>query len=122
MIKIISAGLGGFIGAILRYTLSSLIPKLSGYFPIATLIVNVLGGLSIGFLIGLSLKYTIAEEVKIFLIAGLLGGLTTFSTFSYETVNMFSQGQNTAALLNTGLNVILSFLGVYLGKALSAVF
>lgn len=56
--------------------------------------------------------------MKLFLTTGLIGGLTTFSTFSYETVELFSDGNYTTAAINIGLNVLLSLIGVIIGKSL----
>ncbi len=119
MQKILYVGIGGCIGAILRYLVSS---KISGsQIPLGTLFVNVLGG----FLIGLIMEVCISTEfispnMKLFLTTGILGGLTTFSTFSYETVRFFSDGDIKRGLLNICLNVVLCMGGVMLGQYVAA--
>ena len=95
--EILCVGLGGFIGAISRYLISMQASKFfTGRIPIGTLFVNILGGLLIGFILELNSKTNvISPQMKLFLTTGLMGGLTTFSTFSYETVGLFSDGTGT---------------------------
>lgn len=121
MQKLLFVGIGAFIGGCLRYLVSLYAPKLFGtHLPYGTLIVNVAGGILIGFIMGVSLTTDhISPEMKLFLTTGFMGGLTTFSTFSYETVNLLSEGKFLLGLWNTGLNVLLSFGGVMIGKYLS---
>ena len=112
--------LGGFIGAISRYLISMQASKFfTGRIPIGTLFVNILGGLLIGFILELNSKTNvISPQMKLFLTTGLMGGLTTFSTFSYETVGLFSDGSYISAMVNIILNVILSLIGVVIGKSI----
>lgn len=114
-------GFGGFIGACLRYIVSINSSKFSGSgFPLGTLIVNVIGGIMIGFIMELSQSSNIIhQDLKLFLTTGIMGGLTTFSTFSYETIAFFSDGSYALAFLNIGLNLFLSLVGVILGKYLT---
>lgn len=116
--EILFVGTGGFIGASLRYLISAHSAKVLGnQFPYGTLLVNVMGGILIGFILELALTTDIiSPDMKLFLTTGILGGLTTFSTFSYETMTFFTNGSYWVALLNTGLNLVLSFMGVVLGK------
>lgn len=118
MQNIFYVGIGGFIGASLRYVISINSSKLFGTeLPYGTLIVNVLGGILIGFIMEFSLTSDlISPSLKLFLTTGILGGLTTFSTFSYETISLFNDSRYVLAMLNTCLNLFLSFIGVVLGK------
>lgn len=118
--EILCVGLGGFIGAISRYLISMQASKFfTGRIPIGTLFVNILGGLLIGFILELNSKTNvISPQMKLFLTIGLMGGLTTFSTFSYETVGLFSDGSYISAMVNIILNVILSLIGVVIGKSI----
>jgi fluoride exporter len=118
MQNILCVGLGGFIGASLRYIISINSTKLFGaQFPYGTLIVNVVGGLLIGLIMELCITTNvISPSLKLFLVTGIIGGLTTFSTFSYETVSLFIEGSYTAGMLNTVLNLFLSIAGVIIGK------
>lgn len=124
MLNIIYVGFGGFIGASLRYLISQYTPYLFGTkLPYGTLIVNVIGGLLIGLIMELSLTTdAISPELRIFLTTGIMGGLTTFSTFSYETVNLFSNGSFILGTLNICLNLFLSLGGVLLGKFIVQIF
>jgi CrcB protein len=123
MQNIIWVGLGGFIGASLRYIISISSSKLfSSQLPYGTLIVNILGGLAIGLIMELSLTTDlISPSLKLFLITGIIGGLTTFSTFSYETVTLFIEGNYISGMLNTALNLFLSIAGVVIGKLISQI-
>jgi fluoride exporter len=120
MQNILCVGLGGFIGASLRYIISINSTKLFGaQFPYGTLIVNVIGGLFIGLIMELCITTNaISPSLKLFLVTGIIGGLTTFSTFSYETVTLFIEDNYVAGMLNTVLNLFLSIAGVVIGKSL----
>jgi CrcB protein len=85
-------------------------------FPLGTLLANVIAGVAIGFIIGLDISQA---KAKLFLTTGLLGGLSTFSAFSLETVTLFSEGKYFLGTLNVLLNLVLSLLGVVLGMFLA---
>jgi len=104
---ILAVGAGGFVGAVLRFLIATFVQKQSGLlFPVGTLSVNVLGSFIIGFL-ALYFENVVAPHQKALLVTGLLGALTTFSTFSLESVTMLQEGLWSRALLNIGLNVTL---------------
>ncbi len=117
-INIICVGCGGFLGAISRYIISIYTSKQFLFkIPLGTLIVNVLGGFLIGLIMELTIKNNfISPQLKLFLTTGIMGGLTTFSTFSYETIVLMKEGNILLAILNILLNLILSLLGVVLGN------
>ena len=117
-INIICVGCGGFLGAIYRYIISIYTSKQFLFkIPLGTLIVNVLGGFLIGLIMELTIKNNfISPQLKLFLTTGIMGGLTTFSTFSYETIVLIKEGNILLAILNILLNLILSLLGVVLGN------
>ncbi|MDD7754403.1 MAG: fluoride efflux transporter CrcB [Clostridiales bacterium] len=117
-INIICVGCGGFLGAISRYIISIYTSKQFLFkIPLGTLIVNVLGGFLIGLIMELTIKNNfISPQLKLFLTTGIMGGLTTFSTFSYETIVLIKEGNILLAILNILLNLILSLLGVVLGN------
>lgn len=120
-LNLIAVGIGGFLGSVARY-LTGLFFKntINPDFPVATLVVNVVGGFIIGFIMESTRESNkMDEKLKLFLTTGLMGGLTTFSTFSYETMKMFESGKVLAGGLNTVLNVALSLLGTYTGILLA---
>ena len=121
MLNLLLAGLGGFLGAAGRYGLSSLTQRWagSGYFPVGTLVVNVLGCLVMGVLVGLAeARGPFTPHVRVLVLTGVLGGFTTFSAFGFETVELFRVGQVGAGLLNVGLQLGLGLTAVWAGVML----
>ena len=115
---IIAVGMGGFLGAISRFSLSNGIQKIMGTsFPYGTLSVNVIGSFLIGFLV-LYFEQTLSPNQKLFAVTGLLGALTTFSTFSLETVQLLQQNLYVKALSNISLNILLCIFATVLGMML----
>jgi CrcB protein len=118
MVKnILLIGLGGFIGSVARFFVSRLnvyIDFLS--IPLGTLLVNIAGSFLIGFLTGIADKSAILTvEWRMFLMVGLCGGFTTFSTFSSENLMLLHTGQYLSIFLYTGLSILLGFSAVFLG-------
>ncbi|MGL4760469.1 MAG: fluoride efflux transporter CrcB [Sarcina sp.] len=116
-------GCGGFIGASLRYLISLWATKGIGPgFPFGTLIVNILGAIIIGFVTEMSLRTNIVSPTaKTFITTGMMGGLTTFSTFSLETMTIFSHGNIGLGSLNIILNLALSLIGVVIGQFIAKI-
>ncbi len=115
---IIAVGMGGFIGAISRFSLSSGIQRIMGAsFPYGTLSVNVIGSFLIGFFV-LYFEQTLSPNQKLFVVTGLLGALTTFSTFSLETVQLLQENLYVKALSNISLNILLCIFATVLGMML----
>ena len=120
MIKILALGMGGFIGAISRYWVSGLTQRLSIGFPLGTLTVNVLGSLILGFLATLFLeRLAVSVELRLFLLIGVLGSFTTYSTFSLETMNLLRNGDWWFVFLSVGGNLLLGLLAVWAGMILA---
>ena len=120
MLEFMFVGVGGFIGSCLRFGVTKLAHVWCLTFPFGTLISNVVAGLAIGFIIGLEQQsVTVSPKAHSFLTAGLLGGLSTFSAFSLETVNLFENGKYFLASCNILLNLVLSLLGVVVGMAVA---
>jgi fluoride exporter len=113
-------GLGGFLGAISRYSLHLLEKSLDlTIFPLGTLFINVLGC----FLAGLVLaqfeqKVSLPRELQLFLMAGFLSSFTTFSTFSSDTFNLLKSGSFVSAGSSILLNLIFGMLALWLGRYL----
>lgn len=118
--KIIYVGIGGFIGAAIRYIVTVQSAKIiNSNMPLGTLIVNVVGGFLIGVIMELSMSTDlISPNLRLFLTTGIMGGLTTFSTFSYETITLMYDGRYVLGISNVLLNVFLSLGGVVLGRML----
>jgi fluoride exporter len=111
-------GAGGFFGAISRFTIAGYVQRsFDTLFPIGTLSVNVLGSFIIGFT-ALLFENIIAPEYKAFVMTGFLGALTTFSTFSLESVNMLQEGDYFKFGLNILLNASLSITATVIAMVL----
>lgn len=110
-------GLGGAVGAMLRYAIS-LIPYKGG-FPLLTFVTNILGALIIGFIVGYASKRNVSDSLMLFLKTGLCGGFTTFSTFSLEAYNLFVSGSKILAVCYAVLSAVCCIIGVWLGITLS---
>ena len=112
---LLAVGAGGFMGAVLRFLISGWVQKLSPtLFPLGTLSVNVLGSFIIGFMV-LYFESLVAPHQKALVITGLLGALTTFSTFSLETVTMLQSGLWGRVVTNITLNVVLCVIATMIG-------
>lgn len=118
----LSVGAGGFLGACLRYFLTKRFEPLAA-FPFGTLFSNILAALLIGLIIGFERRSgAIDPQTKLFLTTGLLGGLSTFSTFSLETVKYLESGELMLAAGNVALNVGLCLLFVFAGLEATRLF
>jgi CrcB protein len=119
---VLMIGVAGALGAVSRYALSGSVYALLGQgFAYGTLVVNVLGSLAIGLVMQLGIATDMfSPNVRTAVAVGFLGAFTTFSTFSYETVQMIQDGAWGPALLNILANVTICIIavlaGVYLGK------
>ena len=119
MQNLLAVGLGGFLGAIARYTMGGFVDsRLSTRFPWGTLAVNVLGCLLIGAILGwISSRETDSRTTELFLVTGILGSLTTFSTFGHDTIELLRQGAVGPAVGNVALNVVVGLVAVTIGLA-----
>ena len=112
-------GLGGFVGAVLRYWISGWIQSGFITFPVGTLTVNFLGSLLLSIIVYTSqYRGFLGEETRIFLTVGLLGSFTTMSTFSFESIKLLEQSEHMMFGLNIVGTVSLCLLAIYLGKIL----
>ena len=110
---------GGALGSVARYGCSSLIAGWFGEtFPLGTLIINVLGSFVIGLFAGLTGpdgRLMVSGDIRQFVMVGICGGYTTFSSFSYQTLTLAQDGQYARAGVNVVASVVLCLLAVWLG-------
>ncbi|MDR2113759.1 MAG: fluoride efflux transporter CrcB [Bifidobacteriaceae bacterium] len=115
MLNFLCVGCGAFVGACFRYFLTRVLPT---SFPYGTLVSNVIAALFIGFVMGWERNITaLAEPTRLLLTTGLLGGLSTFSAFSMETVTMLEAQEYLRAGTNVALNLGLCLVCVLGGLA-----
>ena len=119
MWNLLLVGTGGGLGAVLRYGVSTAMKTLiPGYEASGTLLVNVIGSLAIGYLLGTSHdSKTVSESTRLFFVIGVLGGLTTFSSLAHETISLANHHDAglTAGLGHLTANVLLGLASVWLG-------
>lgn len=117
VLRTLVVGAGGFLGASARYLAGGLVYRyVEAQFPYATFLVNVSGCFGIGFLAVLAEeRFAIGPEARLFLMTGVLGGYTTFSTFGYETFTLARDGSYALAALNVVGQVALGLLAVWAG-------
>jgi len=119
MRNLLFVGLGGFMGAVLRYMISGGVQKWtqSVDFPYGTLAVNLIGCLLIGMLTRLDeMRSLLTPEMRLLLLIGLLGAFTTYSTFSNETVSLINDRRFNLAVAYLGLHLVLGLAAVVLGR------
>ena len=111
--------IGGALGSMARYGCSGLIAQLSGSsLPLGTFVVNVTGAALIGIFAAISApegRMMLPPSARLFLMTGVCGGYTTFSTFSLETLNLITDGEWAWALANVLASVLLCLIAVWLG-------
>ncbi|MBE2221141.1 MAG: fluoride efflux transporter CrcB [Anaerolineae bacterium] len=125
-LQLVAIGVGGAIGAVLRFVISGLAYSVLGQnFPWGTFVVNMIGCFLIGFLAQLFEEIAISPNLRVLILVGGLGAFTTFSTYALENVNLLRDGQVSTAFLNimasTVLGIIFVFLGMVLANYLSVI-
>ena len=112
---------GGALGSVARFVLGTLVQQRAGAgFPVGTLLVNVTGSLLIGAIMRWATAGSaVSPEARLFLVTGICGGYTTFSTFSYETARLLEDGDQSRALLYVVLSVALSLAATFAGFAIA---
>ena len=115
MLNCLAVGLGGFVGAVLRYLISLIPIKNPGAFPINTFIINIAGAFAIGcIVVATSKNENIDARALLFLKIGICGGFTTFSTFSLETAELIKSGSVVTAVIYVILSILIGVLAVML--------
>jgi fluoride exporter len=126
MEQVLLVAAGGAIGSVLRYLVATLaLTWLGPAFPWGTLAVNLIGSFAIGVVQALAMEgLVLSEDARLFLSTGVMGGLTTYSAFSYESVRLLETGAWTSAGLNITLTTVaclaLCFLGLTTARLLLA--
>jgi len=120
MLNILAIFIGGGLGSLSRYGIAILLRAYSMDFPFATLLVNIIGSMILGFTIALFWnKAHLNDTVKLAITVGFCGGLTTFSTFSWETFDMIKNGEFILAVIYALISVLACILAISLGAFLS---
>jgi CrcB protein len=117
-------GAGGFIGSAMRFIVSGWVQRLAAgsVMPYGTLVVNVLGCLALGFFGGIAEYRQVLEPgQRLFLMVGILGGFTTFSTFAFESISLLQDAGIAKAFFNTIAQVILGFSAAFAGYILARI-
>lgn len=122
MFNVLAVGAGGFIGAILRYSLGQLsktiLPGIA--FPLGTFLANIIGAFLIGVAFQIFTKQdAMGSAIQLFVMVGIMGGFTTFSSFSLETVNLINGGRFGIAAIYAVVSVLICLLGVWIGKSVA---
>lgn len=126
MIAYLYIALGSALGGMARYWCSGFVAARAGEtFPWGTVLINIIGSFVIGFFAtfcGPDSRYLISTNARQFVMVGLCGGYTTFSSFSLQTLNLIRDGEMGAATANIGVSVVLCLLAVWLGHLAAAAF
>ena len=115
--------LGGGIGSVCRYAMATTLQKnFPGPFPVGTFFVNLVGCFAVGLVGTLGLeRAALSPEARVFILVGLLGGFTTFSSFAWETLGLLSVRDALRAALYVAGSVFCGLIGAYLGRALGRI-
>lgn len=115
--------LGGALGSMGRYWSGILALPISRSLPVGTILINIIGSFVIGFFGTFTLengRYPVPESVRLFVMVGICGGFTTFSSFSLQTLDLMRGGAWNRALVNVGVSVLLCLAAVAAGHALAS--
>ncbi len=118
MIKAAIIFVGGGIGSVLRYAMSGWVYAIMGAdFPYGTFAVNIIGSFVIAFFLTIADdRFLVSLNLKAFIAIGILGGFTTFSTFTYETLELFKNGSYITAATNIVGSIVVALLAAWLGN------
>lgn len=123
--NILVVAVGGALGSVLRYLVGLFVQARGSFtFPWATLIVNLVGCFFIMLVVTIGATATLSTNLRLFLVTGVMGGLTTYSSFDYETTKLLQEGATLSAFVNVALTLIACFaaglLGIGLARLLAA--
>lgn len=116
---LLAVAAGGACGAVGRYLAVDWVGRVLGHgFPFGTLAVNIIGSVVLGMLVEtMALKWSPSTEMRAFMVIGVMGSFTTFSTFSLDVVTLMTRGQTLAALGYVAASVVVCVVGFWLGMA-----
>lgn len=117
--QVILIAAGGALGSVCRYLLATAVQRYSSpFFPYGTFVVNVLGCLAFGVIMGAARqRFVLGPSERAFLLIGILGGFTTFSTFTYETFALLQDGELVRAFANAAGQLIVGLVALWAGYA-----
>ena len=122
MLKYLVVGIGGFLGAITRYTLGAYIGSRYGVrFPYGTFVINISGCFLVGLILTLLARTTANTYWRYLIPIGFIGAYTTFSAFEYETFLAVQDGQVLTGLLNAVLSLVFGYVAVWVGAIVGRV-
>ena len=117
MLKCLLVGIGGFIGSVARYLIGLIPLREKAIFPVKTLIINIVGAFLISLIVAIGTKNkNISPNLILMLKTGICGGFTTFSTFAFESVELFQKGHIIMSISYVLLSVLLGIFAVYFGQ------
>lgn len=118
MTKFLLVFVGGGLGAMARYFVTTNLAGKLGNFPLGTMAANILGSFLMGLVVGIIAERANLENVRLLLAVGFLGGFTTFSSFSAETLTLIQNGQMFSAVINILVSVIAGLAACFAGLAI----
>lgn len=120
MLNILLVAVGGAIGSVARYLVGLGATRLAGpNFPFGTLTVNIAGAFAIGFLVEMiARRFDASAEMRVFIVTGILGGFTTWSSFTLDTMVLFERGEIGLSALYLLASLLVSFAAVFAGLAM----
>jgi len=120
-VNLLLIAIGGALGSVARYLLSTLVLRTTGtLFPLGTFVVNFAGCAAFGLIAGATeQRMPIAPELRLFLLVGVLGGFTTFSSYAFESVALLRDGQFGWGAANVAGQVLAGLVGIWVGSAIT---
>jgi len=120
-VNLLLIAIGGALGSVARYAFSTAVLRITGsLFPVGTFAVNVVGCVAFGVIAGLAdRRFVFGPDARAFLLIGLLGGFTTFSSFAFESIQLLRDGQFLAAAVNIVGQVAAGIVGLWMAFAIS---
>lgn len=117
MLECIVVGMGGFLGAVLRYLIGLITLHAESGFPVKTFFINIVGAFVIGIVAAFAARNAWNPKVVLFLKVGLCGGFTTFSSFALETDQLLAKGQTVTAALYVIFSILFGVFAVFAAQS-----